>query len=53
VAAIALNTAGLDEGDARRAAASTEGETGLVTDDPVRFGSSRILDSVLAVVGEI
>jgi D-glutamate N-acetyltransferase len=53
VAAIALNTAGLGEGDARRAAAAAEDETGLATDDPVRFGSSRILQSVLAVVGEI
>jgi D-glutamate N-acetyltransferase len=53
VAAIALNTAGLGEGDARRAAAAAEDETGRATDDPVRFGSSRILESVLAVVGEI
>ena len=53
VAAIALNTAGLAEDDARRAAAAAEDETGLATDDPVRFGSIRILDSVLAVVGEI
>ena len=51
VAAIALNTAGLGEDDARRAAAAVEDETGLATDDPVRFGSSRILDSVLARSG--
>ena len=53
VAAIALNTAGLGEDDARRAAAEVEDEIGLVTEDPVRFGSRRILDSVLAAVGEI
>jgi uncharacterized NAD-dependent epimerase/dehydratase family protein len=53
VAAIALNTAGLDEDDARRAIAAVEKETGLATDDPVRFGAFRILDSVLALVGEI
>ena len=53
VAAIALNTAGLGEDDARRAAALVEEETGVATDDAVRFGSSRLLDSVLAVVGEI
>jgi uncharacterized NAD-dependent epimerase/dehydratase family protein len=53
VAAIALNTVDLAEEDARRATAEVEDETGLTTDDPVRFGSSRILDSVLAVVGEI
>ena len=53
VAAIALNTASLGEGDARHAAAAAEDETGVTCDDPVRFGSSRILDSVLAVVGEI
>ena len=53
VAAIALNTAGLDEEEARAAAAATERETGLATDDPVRFKPNRLLDAVLTAVGDI
>jgi uncharacterized NAD-dependent epimerase/dehydratase family protein len=52
VVAVALNTAALGDADAHRAIAAAEEETGLTTDDPVRFGAFRILDSVLAVVGE-
>jgi uncharacterized NAD-dependent epimerase/dehydratase family protein len=48
VAAVALNTYGLDEGAARAAIADAEEETGLVSDDPVRFGAGRLLDAVLA-----
>jgi uncharacterized NAD-dependent epimerase/dehydratase family protein len=49
VAAIALNTAGLASDDeARQAAAAAERQTGLVTDDVVRFGPGRVLDAVLA-----
>jgi uncharacterized NAD-dependent epimerase/dehydratase family protein len=47
VAAIALNTANLDDGGARSAVEATEAETGLVADDPVRFGSSRLVDALL------
>ena len=47
VAAVALNTAGLDEEAARAAVAAAEAETGLVTDDPVRFGAARLVDAVL------
>ena len=47
VAAIALNTAHLDETGARRAIAGAEAATGLVADDPVRFGAGRLLDAVL------
>lgn len=47
VAAIALNTGRLDEAEARDAIAATEAETGLPTDDPVRFGPDRLLDAVL------
>ena len=48
VAAIALNTADLDGDDqAREAIAAAEAETGLVTDDVVRFGAGRVLDAVL------
>jgi uncharacterized NAD-dependent epimerase/dehydratase family protein len=52
VAAIALNTADLEGGEAREAIAQTEAETGLATDDPVRFGASRLLDAVLVAVGK-
>ncbi len=48
VAAVALNTRELDEDEARNAIAAAEAETGLVADDPVRFGPSRLLDAVLA-----
>ena len=50
VAAIALNTRGLDESEARAAAESAEAETGLPADDPVRFGGRKILDAVLPVL---
>ena len=49
VGAVALNTRLLaDDGDARAAIAAAEAETGLVADDPVRFGADRLLDAVLA-----
>jgi uncharacterized NAD-dependent epimerase/dehydratase family protein len=47
VAAIALNTSGVSDDEARAAIAETEEETGLPADDPVRFGAGRILDAVL------
>jgi uncharacterized NAD-dependent epimerase/dehydratase family protein len=47
VAAIALNTSGVSEDDARAAVAEAEEATGLPADDPVRFGAGRILDAVL------
>jgi uncharacterized NAD-dependent epimerase/dehydratase family protein len=47
VAAIALNTRTLDEAEARSAVAAAEEETGLVADDPVRFGADRLVDAVL------
>jgi uncharacterized NAD-dependent epimerase/dehydratase family protein len=50
VAAIALNTRLLDDGEARVAVEKVEAETGLATDDPVRFGSERLLDAVLEAV---
>jgi uncharacterized NAD-dependent epimerase/dehydratase family protein len=52
VAVLALNTAHLDDGDAREAILAAVAETGLPCDDPVRFGAARLLDSVLAAVGE-
>jgi len=50
VAAIALNTRLLDDGEARAAIAAAAAETGLPADDPVRFGPDRLLDAVLAAL---
>ena len=50
VAAIALNTRGLSDDAARATVARAEAETGVVADDPVRFGAERILDAVLAAL---
>jgi uncharacterized NAD-dependent epimerase/dehydratase family protein len=47
VAAIALNTAGLEEDEAHAVVADAEVETGLPADDPVRFGPGRLVDAVL------
>jgi uncharacterized NAD-dependent epimerase/dehydratase family protein len=52
VAAVALNTARLDEGKARAAIAKAEAETGLPADDPVRFGAAKLVDAVLAAAPE-
>ena len=51
VACIALNTRALAEDEARAAVAETEQETGLPTDDPVRFDAARLLDAVLESLG--
>jgi len=51
VVAIALNTRNVDEDAARAAISAAEAETGLTADDPVRFGSARIVAAVLAGVG--
>jgi D-glutamate N-acetyltransferase len=50
VAAIALNTRTLSDDEARAAAEVVEKETGLPTDDPVRFGSGKVLDAVLRIL---
>ncbi len=47
VAAVALNTGGVDEAEARAAVEAAEAETGLPADDPVRFGAGRLVDAVL------
>ena len=48
VVCVALNTRLIGEDDdAREAIAAVEAETGLPADDPVRFGSARLLDSLL------
>jgi uncharacterized NAD-dependent epimerase/dehydratase family protein len=51
VACIALNTRHLDDEAARGAVDAAAEETGLVADDPVRFGPGRLLDAVLARIG--
>jgi uncharacterized NAD-dependent epimerase/dehydratase family protein len=48
VVAVALKTNRLSEDEAREAIVQTERETGLVADDPVRFGAGRILEAVLS-----
>jgi D-glutamate N-acetyltransferase len=52
VAAVALNTRDLDEAAAGAAIADAEAETGLVAEDPVRFGAGRLLDAVLRASGQ-
>jgi uncharacterized NAD-dependent epimerase/dehydratase family protein len=48
VACISLNTAGIaSDAEARRAIADVAAETGLATDDPVRFGAHDLLDALL------
>jgi len=51
VLAVALNTRGLEEDDARAAVAEAASETGLPADDPVRFGAAQLVDAVLQRVG--
>ena len=49
VICVAVNTGDLENDDEARAViAAAEASTGLPTDDPVRFGSGRLLDSLLA-----
>jgi uncharacterized NAD-dependent epimerase/dehydratase family protein len=50
VAAIALHTGALAEDQACTTIREVEAETGLPTDDPVRFGADKVLDSVLRLV---
>jgi uncharacterized NAD-dependent epimerase/dehydratase family protein len=47
VAAVALNTASLDDAAATAAVATAHEETGLPTADPVRHGADPLLDAVL------
>jgi D-glutamate N-acetyltransferase len=48
VACLALNTAHLEEDEARAAIVAAADETGLPTDDPVRFGAGPLLDAILS-----
>ncbi len=47
VVAIAMNTAGLDDGDASAAIVAAAVETGLPAGDPVRDGADAVLEAVL------
>lgn len=50
VVAVAINTYGLPEDEARAALAAAERETGLPAGDPVRFGAGPLLDALGARV---
>jgi uncharacterized NAD-dependent epimerase/dehydratase family protein len=50
VCAIALNTYGAEDAEARRQVAAAEAATGLPAGDPVRFGSEALLDAVAGAV---
>jgi uncharacterized NAD-dependent epimerase/dehydratase family protein len=51
VAAVAINTAALDERAARAELATTEHACEVVADDVIRFGPDRVLDALLAALG--
>ncbi len=51
VLAVALNTRLLDEDEARAAVEAFAAETGLPTDDPVRFGPGRLVDALEPLFG--
>jgi uncharacterized NAD-dependent epimerase/dehydratase family protein len=53
VAAVALNTRGLDDAAARTAVAQATELTGLPADDPVRFGAGELLDAVLVRLADV
>jgi uncharacterized NAD-dependent epimerase/dehydratase family protein len=53
VVAVALNTRRLDEEGAQAAIRAVEEETGLPTDDPVRFGPGRLVDAILPLVSRV
>jgi len=52
VACVALNTRFVSEDEARAAIAAAEEETGLPADDPVRFGAAKLVDAVIARLGD-
>ncbi|HEX2496326.1 MAG TPA: DUF1611 domain-containing protein [Gaiellaceae bacterium] len=52
VAAVALHTGALEERDAKAEIARVRDETGLPTDDLVRFGAGPLLDEILKVLSD-
>jgi uncharacterized NAD-dependent epimerase/dehydratase family protein len=50
VAAVALNTSLLPEGEARAEIERVAAETGLPVDDPYRFGPGPLFDGLLAAL---
>ena len=48
VAAVALNTANLEEEEAKQAISQTQAETGLPCTDPIRFGADVLLDAIIS-----
>lgn len=50
VVAVALNTYGLSEGEARESIAQAERESGLPASDPVRFGAGPLIEALEAAV---
>jgi len=53
VLGIALNTSRLAESAARAEIARVESESGLVADDPVRFGAQRLLDALRSGLADL
>ena len=51
VACLALNTSSLESDAALAAIAAAEAETGLAADDPVRFGSGKLLGVLIEALG--
>lgn len=51
VAALVINTSGLDDAAARRVLSEAERETGLPATDPVRWGCDPVLDALAPLVG--
>jgi len=52
VVAVALHTGAMPESAARAEIARVAEETGLPTDDPVRFGGERLMDGIRALLAE-
>ena len=53
VMGIALNTSAMTEREARTEIARVQAETGIVTDDVVRFGGERIVDALRTGLGHL
>lgn len=51
VLGVGLNTVGMNDAEAERAASDAESATGLPACDPVRHGAARLVEAVAAVLG--